>query len=421
MIEDFKKFIERSPTSWHAVQQMGNRLALKDFTPLTENESWQLEPGKGYFVIRGGSLCAFRMPEKTPSRLRIVAAHSDSPALKLKPHPEFAKENMALLGVEVYGGPLLSSWLNRDLGIAGRIFITNNHGKIEEKLIFLDDAPIFIPQLAIHLDREVNEKGLILNKQDHLNAIVAISNEASTFSLESLLHRSVSFKDILSFDLFLVPLEKPRFVGAHSEMLAAYRIDNLTSCYACIAAIASSVPSQETLQMALFWDHEEIGSRSAEGAASTFFHDVLVRLRLASKLNEEAMMQLKARSLCISADMAHAMNPNYEQKTEPQHKVMLGKGLAIKFNADLRYATDARSAAQIISLCRKHNIPHQHYVNRSDIPSGSTIGPIFAHSAGINVADVGCPQLSMHAAREVIALTDFLSLTELLTKTLEDE
>lgn len=417
MIEDFKQFIERSPTSWHAVQQMGNRLALKDFTPLYESDSWQLEPNKGYFVVRGGSLCAFRIPEKTPAAARIVAAHTDSPALKLKPQPHIAKGNATLFGVEVYGAPLLTSWLNRDLGIAGRVFFTNAQGDVQEKLVFLDDVPVFIPQLAVHLDRDVNEKGLLLNKQDHLNAVIGVGEEACT--LESLIHRSTSFKDILSFDLFLIPLEKPRILGARGELFAAYRLDNLTSCYAALAALATSNPSKETLQMAFLWNHEEIGSRSQEGAASTFFQDVLTRIRLALKMNEERLLQLKARSLCFSADMAHAVNPNYEQKTDVQHKVMLGKGVCIKFNADLRYATDGQSAAETISLCRKHTIPYQLYVNRSDMPSGSTIGPIFAHNAGISVVDLGCPQLSMHAAREVMAMSDFLSLSTLLTKALE--
>jgi aspartyl aminopeptidase len=419
VIQDFKQFIERSPTSWHAVQEMGNRLALKDFTPLSESDTWQLEPNKEYFVIRGGSLCAFRIPEKTPFAARIVAAHTDSPALKLKPHPNINKGNAGLFGVEVYGSPLLSSWLNRDLGVAGRVFLTNSQGKIEEKLIFADDTPLFIPQLAIHLDREVNEKGLLLNKQDHLNALACIGDDAAACTLDSILHRYVSFTDILSFDLFLVPLEKPRILGTRGELFAGYRIDNLTSCYAAIAAIASSKPSKETLQMAFLWDHEEIGSRSREGAASTFFQDILTRIRIALKMNEERMLQLKARSLCLSADMAHALNPNYEQKTDPQHKVLLGKGVSIKFNADLRYATDGQSAAEAISLCRKNNIPYQLYVNRSDIASGSTIGPIFAHNAGIAVADVGCPQLSMHAAREIMAMSDFFSLSNLLTLSLE--
>ncbi|MES2344496.1 MAG: M18 family aminopeptidase [Chlamydiota bacterium] len=412
IVEDFKAFLETSPTSWHAVQETSNRLALHDFTPLEENEKWELEGGKSYFVARGGALIAFTLPKQTPNKALIIAAHTDSPALKLKPRPEFSKENMTLFGTEVYGGPLLSSWLNRDLAIAGRVFVTNSRGDIEEKLVFLDDAPLIIPQLAIHLDRDVNEKGVILNKQQHLSPLVTLEKG----DLESLLRRHISFHTLLSFDLLLVPIESSRFVGAHGELLASYRIDNLTSVHAATVALCRSCTSPtEALKIAVFWDHEEIGSGSSEGALSPFLTDLLVRIGHALKLSNEELFMLKSHSFCISADMAHALNPNYVEKHDPQHMPLMGKGIVLKYNANHKYATNGSTAATIIDLCQKLNLSYQPFAARSDIPSGSTVGPFIEQKLGIKTADIGVAQLSMHSAREIIAWQDYVDLTELLT------
>src|SRR5579872_7148400 len=330
ILEDLKAFLDHSPTAWHAVAEMGNRLAGLDFIPLNEKDKWNLEEGKSYFVTRGGSFCAFTLPQSLPSKLTLLAAHTDSPALKIKPQPEFQKENMTLFGVEVYGAPLLTSWLNRELGIAGRIVVTNAQGEIEEKLLFLDDMPLFIPQLAIHLDREVNEKGLVLNKQEHLPPIVSLGNGEGLHKgfLESLIRRHFTFNSLLGFDLFLIPLEKSRYVGSNNEMLASYRIDNLVSCHAALTAIAKAKnPNKEHLHMALFWDHEEIGSRSSEGAASPFFSDILNRICERFHIGQEDLGRMKSNSLAISIDMAHALHPNYSAKHDPHHPPLLGKGI----------------------------------------------------------------------------------------------
>ena len=246
ILEDLKQFLETSPTSWHAVGQIGNRLAEIDFTPLEETEKWELEPGKKYFVQRGGSMCAFSLPLSSPTKMVLLASHTDSPALKLKPNAPIVEENMLLLETEVYGSPLLSSWLNRDLAIAGRIVVQNSHGEVEEKLVFLDEVPVFIPQLAVHLDREANEKGVVLNKQEHLRPIVTLCPD---ISLETLLKHHHDFSSLLAFDLFLVPLEAPRFLGMEGEMIASYRLDNLCSAHACTAAIVSA-KGEKILQLA---------------------------------------------------------------------------------------------------------------------------------------------------------------------------
>lgn len=417
ILDDLKAFLDSSPTSWHAVKEIGERLAIRDFSPLSEDEKWQLEKGKKYFVIRGGALCAFQVPTAKPTRAKILAAHTDSPALKLKPRPEIVKENMTLFCTEVYGGPLLSSWFNRDLGIAGRVVIETKKGEMEEKLIFIDDTPVFIPQLAIHLDREIHEKGLHINKQEHLNPIISLG-EAVT--LESLLRRHMSFQSLLSFELFLIPIEPARYLGANGEMIGSYRLDNLSSAHACASAIALAKSEKQVLQMSVFWDNEEIGSRSDEGADSPFVKDILKRICLSLKESEEDYYILKKNSLCVSVDVAHAFNPNFPKKYDPNHHPLLGKGIVIKHNADKKYASDALSVAAIVKTCKEQNLPYQSYAGRSDMPSGSTVGPIMAHTLGIPTVDIGCAQLSMHSTREVISCQDYMELVHLLTHVLQE-
>jgi len=422
ILADFKTFLDTSPTSWHAVKEIGNRLALRDFTPLSEEEKWTLTPGKKYFVSHGGALCAFCLPRSTPEQAVILAAHTDSPALKLKPSPAFQKENMTQFGVEIYGGPLLNSWLNRDLLLAGKVVITQGHGVPEEKLVFIDDVRLIIPQLAIHLDREVNEKGLLLNKQEHLCPILGLTETKDPLeALEKLLRRHLSFHRLLSFELFLVPAEEAHFAGLENEFLSSYRIDNLTGVHAALSALGMiEQPTEHLLQMALFWDHEEIGSRTKEGAASPFLNEMLQRVGYALKISSEEMLILKNRSLCVSIDMAHALHPNYSKKHDPHHAPLLGKGVVLKHNADHKYATNALSAAVVTYACEQLNLPMQRYACRSDMPCGSTVGPVVSGHTGITTVDIGCPQLSMHSAREMMACQDYLDMVRLLSHLLKE-
>ncbi len=421
ILEDFHAFLGSAPTSWHAVREIGSRLALCDYIPLEVDEKWELKRGKKYFVAHGGSIAAFALPKSALQKALLIGAHTDSPALKIKPQPEIHKENMTLLGVEVYGGPILPSWLSRDLGIAGRVFVLNAKQQIEEHLIFIDDTPLFIPFLAPHLDRESGEKGLLLNKQDHMIPLATLKQNENQKLIESMLHCHFSFHTLLSFDLFLVPLEEPRFIGNSSEMIASYRLDNLASVHAGVTALGNlSEASEHTLQMGLFWDHEEIGSQTAVGAESPFFSDIFDRISHFYSLDPEEKAIVKNRSLCLSVDVAHALNPNYEKKYDPQHLPLLGKGVVIKSHAGQRYASSAAGTAQVIHLCQQQNIPYQQYVSRSDIPSGSTIGPVFAGATGIETVDIGSAQLAMHATRELISCQDHLDLATLLTHFLEE-
>ncbi len=411
LLEDFCQFLDQSPTAWHAASSAASRLSTLGATALDEKDKWKLEKKQRYFVKRGGSICAFSTPATSPQKMTIVAAHTDSPALKLKPNPEIFSDSISQLETEVYGAPLLSSWFNRDLAIAGRIVVENSQGAIEEKLVFLDEAPLFIPQLAIHLDREVNEKGLMIDKQDHLRPILTLQNKDAFLPL---LKKQVSFKELLSFDLFLVPLEKPRLLGASKEMLASYRLDNLASAHACLTAFLNA-PVQDTLQIAILCDAEEIGSRTAEGAASPFLQDILQRIGLFYNLSDEDAIRLKRSSFCASVDVAHAYNPNFSKKHDPQHLLLPGQGIAIKYNADKKYVTDAATAAPILLACKKMNLRTQSFASHSNLASGSTIGPIIAHTLGIPTVDIGCPIFSMHSAREVMAVQDHLDMCQLLT------
>ena len=412
LLTDFKTFLDHSPTPWHAVSQIEKR--LHGFSQLDEGAPWKLEPGKKYYIVRDGAVALFQLPKKHLKKALIFAAHTDSPGLKLKSQASYQEKNMHLLRVEPYGAPLLTSWLNRDLQIAGRILVQNRKKRIEERLVCVD-TPCFIPQLAIHLDREVNEKGLLLNKHEHLSPILGLAKENAKPLLEKLL---VKQETLLSSELFLVPLEKAAFVGADHTFLSAYRLDNLASVHAVLLALNHAKPQDHCLQMALFWDNEEIGSRTRTGALSPFLNDLLQRISLALHENTQNFFILKHNSLCISLDVAHAYNPNYAQKYDPQHLLLPGHGIAIKQNADQKYSSSAPLVAQIAKVCIDLKLPYQYYASRADIPSGSTVGPIVAAN-GIATIDIGVPLFSMHSIRETLCCQDHLHMHHLLTHLLQ--
>ena len=423
LTQNLLDFIACSPTAWHAVREVQSRLKMQGFAELKETQKWEIQPGRGYYITRNGSaICAFITPGKVPTKVRLLASHTDSPSLKLKPCPEIRRHHMLLLGVEIYGAPLLSSWLNRDLGIAGRIFYYNDKNQLENRLVCITDSPVVIPQLAIHLDREVNEKGLLLNKQEHLNALATLSGDLQENQenyLETLLRRTVNYKKLLSSDLFLFPLEPAGFVGHNREMIAAYRLDNLGSLHASLHAFLSdTTPLEEDIKMIMSWDNEEIGSGTAQGAASPFVLQILERILYAYKLNREDYLQLLARSFCISIDAAHATHPNYPEKHDPNHLIYPGKGVVLKTNSQFRYATNAASSLFIQTVADENHLPLQKFASRNDIPCGTTIGPIHSTLSGMPTVDIGFGQLSMHACRELIATQDHLDLCRLLESTL---
>ncbi len=417
MLEPLINFLDRSPTPYHAAEQIETLLAEGDFTPLKEGEKWELEAGKGYFVTREGALvCAFRLPKNDPSHAVLLASHIDSPALKIKPQPEMESLGVGRLGTESYGAPLLYSWLDRDLAIAGRIFVLNQRGELEAKTVFLDDYPVIIPSVAIHLNREVNDKGLILQKEEHLRAITSIHSQKN--HLEAWLKKHHPFQKVLSSDLFLVPLEKGAFVGFENELIASYRLDNLTSAYAALVALLQSKGVKDRIQMSIFWDHEEIGSKTHKGADSVFVSEILERICQNYQMDKEDFYRMKSRSLCLSCDVTHGYHPNYPEKYDVQNAAILGKGPAIKFSA--RYATTGATAAPIIHLAEKKKIPIQTFTSRADLPSGGTVGAMMGASSGIATLDLGIACWSMHSIRETIAAKDELLLVELLTAALNE-
>lgn len=421
LIEDLLSFLDNAPTAWHAVKIATEKLQIQGFQELQEHNNWKLQKGGRYYVIRNGAaLCAFVMPNGEPSQVNLLASHLDSPSLKLKPQPEIRRQNMILFGSEVYGAPLLSSWLNRDLGIAGRVLYYDQSSQIQEKLVNLLDHPVTIPQLAIHLDREVNEKGLQLNKQEHLNALAALDSEIPSGSyFETLLRTQIDFKELLNFDLFLYPLEKARLIGYKKEMIASYRVDSLASVHAALEAfLTKSEPLETEIKMVVFWNHEEIGSNTTQGAASPFLSQTLERIVLCSHLSREDYFRILNRSTCISIDLAHALHPNYTDKHDVQHQPLLGKGVILKTNAQQRYASDTKSSLPVKIAAKMKGLPLQNFVSRNDIPSGSTIGPIHASLTGMPTVDIGCGQLSMHSCRELMACQDHQMLYELLMSVL---
>lgn len=423
LIPDLLSFLDAAPTAWHAVAVTVKKLKEQGFQELKEEDAWKLEPGGRYFVIRNGSsLCAFTLPRGNADSVTILASHTDSPSLKLKPHPEIRKQNMILFGVEVYGSPLLSSWLNRDLGLAGRVVYQDDEDHIRESLVTLDKHPLVIPQLAIHLDREINDKGLILNKQEHLSALAAIDQDNPPIPyLEKLLKEMIPLKTLSSFELFLYPLEKARLIGWDKEMISSYRIDSLGSVHAALTAFLKVEENkQDHINMIIFWDNEEVGSSTSQGAGSPFLPETVERITLALKKTREDYFRLLRRSFCVSIDLAHAWHPNYPEKHDAQHQPLMGKGIVLKTNAQQKYASDSRSFAIVDIMAKKAKIPLQTFVNRNDMGAGSTIGPILATLTGIPTVDIGSCQLSMHSSRELTSCQDHLAMVDLLMTILKE-
>jgi aspartyl aminopeptidase len=399
VIDDLLAYLHRAPTPFHAVHEARARLTAAGFRPLAEHDSWEgLAAGKYLVTTTGTNLLAFVLPEDPAARraFRIVGAHTDSPNLRLKPNAEYTSEGYAQLGVEVYGGALLNSWLDRDLGLAGRLLLRGDGGAIDQRLVMIERPLLRVTQLAIHLDREVNEKGLILNRQDHLAPILGLAGGPPLKELLAA-EAGVAAEAIIGSELMLFDLTAPTRGGQAGEFIFSARLDNLAMCHAALTAIIAAGTAPSAIAVIALFDHEEVGSDSAAGAGSAILPRLLERLQP----SREAFHQACARSSCVSADMAHAVHPNYAGRHEPRHKPQLNGGPVIKTNSQQRYATTATTAAMFARLCHELEVPVQHYAHRTDLPCGSTIGPITSTLLGIPTVDVGNPMLSMHSAREL--------------------
>lgn len=413
--QDLCRFIDAAPSPAHAAAQLVTELTAAGFRPLdVQQPDWALAPGR-WLVRSGASVVAFVLRGRSVRRFHLVGAHTDSPHLRLKPRSAYACEGCRQLGVEVYGGALLNSWLDRDLGIAGTLH--DHSGR--EHLVRLHRPLARVPQLAIHLDRQVNENGLKLNAQTHLAPIWGLSGTGEPAQqLNALLADAAGIRadEIAAHDLSLYDLTPSTLGGADNELLFAPRLDNLASCHAGLRAlIAAADGDTDVVPVLACFDHEEVGSQSATGAEGPLLANVLERIALELGVSRSAYLAALASSLMISADMAHAVHPNYADRHEPRHKPQLGQGPVLKCNHNQRYATTGASAAAMRRLATRIGMPLQDFVARTDLGCGSTIGPITAASLGIAVADVGNPMLSMHSARECAATADHAPFIALMS------
>jgi len=401
-------FIDASPTPFHAVEQIRLRLEDAGFREFRESEPWDSVDERGYVIRGGGTIAAWVRGAETPAShgFRIIGAHTDSPNLHVKPNPDLHQHGYHQLGVEVYGGVLLSSWMDRDLTLAGQVHV-KDAGSIRTHLVHLDKPLLRIPLLAIHLNRNVNEKGLILNAQSHLPPLLALEGEADEQALKSLLGETlgVDSEAILSYDLSLCDTQPSAILGRNGEFVAAPRLDNLCSCFCGLEALLADLdtPCPQTRMLACF-DHEEIGSLTTQGARSSLLRHTLGRL--VRETASEAYERSVANSVLLSADMAHAVHPNYPDRHDPQHFPKINAGPVIKINAQGRYATSGWSEAWFELICQEREIPVQKFVNRTDLACGSTIGPFVASDLGLPTLDVGAAMLSMHSIRELCGSQD---------------
>jgi aspartyl aminopeptidase len=406
---DLLAFIDASPSPFHGCATAAERLTAAGFEELDEAAAWPAGPGRR-FVRRGGSLVAWLTADHhgPTSPLRVVGAHTDSPNLRVKPNPDAGRAGYRQVAVEVYGGALLNSWLDRDLGLSGRVVVRDGGGTAE-RLLRVDRPLLRVPQLAIHLDREIMDKGLQLNAQQHLSPVWGIGDPTpGGFTAFVAGELGVAPTDVLAWDLMVHDLTPGALLGVDDELLSAPRIDNLCSSWAgltSLTAVADGGAGPAVPVLVLF-DHEEIGSTTARGAASTLLPSVVERIGAGLGGGREDLHRSLAASLCASADMAHATHPNYAERHEPGHQIRINGGPVLKVNSNQRYATEAASAAAFVLACEQAGVPHQRYAHRSDLPCGSTIGPITAAGLGITTFDVGAPQLAMHSARELAGSED---------------
>lgn len=403
--EKLLDFIEKSPTAFQAVDEMQKRLTENGFEVLSEKEYWKLIPGGKYLVTRNNSaLIAFCIPEKESRVFHIMASHSDSPSFKIKENPEIKVDNSYVkLNVEKYGGMLMAPWFDRPLSVAGRVIIRRNGG-LKEKLINIKRDLVMIPNLAIHMNREANN-GVSYNPQKDLQPLFAVGNTDRTL-LEIIAEQTgVKKEDIISHDLFLYNRMPGTIWGADKEFVSSARLDDLQCAFASMEGLLRA-QNHESIAVHCVMDNEEVGSGTKQGAASTFLKDTLLRINMGLGRTYEEYLMTLAGSFMVSADNAHALHPNYTDKTDPTNHPVLNKGIVIKFNANQKYCTDAVSAAIFKELCTKAGVPYQTFVNRSDIAGGSTLGNISNTQVPMNTVDIGLPQLAMHSPYETAGVKD---------------
>lgn len=402
-------FLKACPTAYHTIDTVSRTLNEEGYVRLAEGEPWHLSEGGKYYVTRNqASIIAFRMPKGRYAGFHIAAGHSDSPSLKIKENPEIVSNGYVKLNVEKYGGAILSGWLDRPLGIAGRVLVRED-GKIVSKLVRIDRDLLVIPSLAIHMNRKVNDSQS-WNVQEDLLPVLSLNEKTK---LMDLIAGACDVKtgDILGHDLFLYVREEGRIIGAENDMILAPHLDDLQCVWGILGGFLKGKESDHVPVLAVF-DNEETGSLSAQGADSTFLKDTLDRINIASGLTAEESECTRAESFMVSADNAHAVHPNHPEKADPVNRPRINAGIVIKYNANQKYTSDGVSAALFRTICRRAHVPCQIFTNRSDMAGGSTLGNLSNRHVSLHTVDIGLPQLAMHSCMETAGVKDTEYLEE---------
>ncbi|MFJ2898310.1 M18 family aminopeptidase [Streptomyces sp. NPDC087218] len=408
--DDLLSFISASPSPYHVVTSVAQRLEKAGFRELRGTDDWTGTTG-GSFVTLGGALIAWYVPEGAPAHtpFRIVGTHTDSPNLRVKPSPDTSTAGWRQIGVEIYGGVPLNTWLDRDLGISGRLALRGPDGTADSRLVRIDEPLLRVPQLAIHLDRTVNE-GLALDRQRHLAPVWALGERAEGALLRRVATAAeVEPERVIGWDLMLHDVQPPGYLGADREFVVSSRLDNLVSVHAgatALVAAATAADQPAYVPVLAAFDHEEVGSGSETGAQSPLLERVLNRSVLARGGGAEDWSRALSGAFCVSADMAHAVHPNYAERHDPDHRPLPNGGPAVKVNVNQRYATDSTGVAVFASACERAGVPWQPFVSNNAMPCGTSIGPLTAARLGVATVDVGVPGLSMHSARELCGTSD---------------
>jgi aspartyl aminopeptidase len=406
--QQFFDFLQQCPTPFHTTEYLRKNFQRAGFKPLLENDEWHVENGKGYYCTRDdGTIIALKLASDSTKSLpwRMTGAHSDSPSLQIKPNPVRETHSLNQLCVEVYGGPLLATWFDRDLGIAGRVALLRKDGTLLTRTIDFKKPVAIIPSLAIHLDRKANKEHTV-EKQKQLYPLFCQSIKKGTSFDDILLgqvkteYPDLAVKTLLGFDLFCYDTQPPAFIGLNNDFIAASRLDNLVSCFVGLKALLQKNSADNCLLLCS--NHEEIGSSSVAGAQGNFLSSVLERLVPEASLRSRLM----SNSYFLSLDNAHAVHPNFTEKHDPQHFPLLNHGPVIKYNSNQRYATTSRSAGFYKTLSSEVAVPVQTFVMNNDMACGSTIGPIAATTLGVHTVDIGIPSLAMHSIRETTGTKD---------------
>ena len=419
---EFFDFLNTAVTPYHTVDALKSFFKANSFAEIELGAN--LEPAKAYFVCREASINAFRTPQKwsDESKFKIALAHTDFPTLKISPNPDIVNAGVCTLHTEVYGSPLFTSWLDRDLGYAGMLAYVDAGSSTLKTKLFRGEKLFRIPQLAVHLNRGVNQDGLKVNPQIDFNALWACASDSKASENRKNLFVKALEKELpagarlIDFDVQLFDAQPANRGGFNDEWIYSGRLDNLSSCHAIAEAMVSAKSAESDCLVACFFNNEEVGSTTREGAAGNFLQSVLDGCGTSLRGNAEAI-SLASRlssSIAISIDMAHAEHPNHTEKHELNHAPLLGKGIVLKTNSQKRYASDLMSSAQLRLLCEKAGIPLQVFIMRNDMPCGSTVGPTVSANLGIPTVDIGEPMLSMHSIREMMAASDHEDMIKLV-------